>query len=76
MPVDAPDGTDARKTPISVVKSTSTVGLPRESRISHARTAVILPLPVDSACADCERQARRAAVEVRIVWKILAVWVE
>ena len=37
MPVDAPDGTAARKSPFSVVKSTSTVGLPRESKIIRAK---------------------------------------
>ena len=37
-PVDAPDGTAARpRTPLSRVTSTSTVGLPRESRISRAQ---------------------------------------
>ena len=32
-----PEGTWARKVPMSVVRSTSTVGLPRESRTCHAR---------------------------------------
>ena len=45
MPVDAPEGTLARNVPCFVSTSTSTVGLPRESRISHARTAVISPSP-------------------------------
>src|SRR4051812_47660401 len=41
-PVDAPDGTAARpNAPLSSVMSTSTVGLPRESRISRACTLVI-----------------------------------
>ncbi len=41
-PVDAPDGTAARPSaPDSRVTSTSTVGLPRESRISRAWTRVI-----------------------------------
>src|SRR3954465_8374593 len=41
-PVDAPDGTAARaKVPSSRRTSTSTVGLPRESRISRAPTASI-----------------------------------
>ena len=31
LPVEAPEGTAARKMPFSVVKSTSTVGFPRES---------------------------------------------
>ena len=31
LPVDAPLGTAARKIPFSVVRSTSTVGLPLES---------------------------------------------
>ena len=33
MPVEAPDGTAARKVPLLVVRSTSTVGLPRLRRI-------------------------------------------
>src|SRR6266852_6079044 len=38
-PVDAPDGTAARpNAPPASVTSTSTVGLPRESRISRPRT--------------------------------------
>lgn len=41
VPVDAPDGTDAVKIPESVCKSTSTVGLPRESMISLACTRLI-----------------------------------
>src|SRR5688572_12439789 len=42
-PVDAPDGTPARpRAPPSSVTSTSTVGLPRESRISRPRTSLIL----------------------------------
>ena len=44
-PVDAPEGTDARNMPSDVNISTSTVGLPRESRISQALTAVIVPAP-------------------------------
>src|SRR6266540_2080154 len=41
-PVEAPDGTAARPTLLSARRtSTSTVGLPRESRISRARTASI-----------------------------------
>ena len=36
MPVEAPLGTAALKTPVSVKRSTSTVGLPRESIISRA----------------------------------------
>ncbi|OQA09945.1 MAG: hypothetical protein BWY67_01244 [Bacteroidetes bacterium ADurb.Bin397] len=42
-PVDAPDGTAARpKIPLLVITSTSTVGLPLESRISLARIAAIV----------------------------------
>lgn len=36
MPVDAPLGTAARNMPLCVYRSTSTVGFPRESRISRA----------------------------------------
>mmetsp|Transcript_8825 Transcript_8825/g.16107 ORF Transcript_8825/g.16107 Transcript_8825/m.16107 type:complete len:285 (-) Transcript_8825:580-1434(-) len=38
MPVDAPLGTAARKSAVGVQRSTSTVGFPRESKISRART--------------------------------------
>ena len=42
-PVEAPEGTAARpKLPSSNVTSASTVGLPRESRISRPRMSVIL----------------------------------
>mmetsp|Transcript_57344 Transcript_57344/g.104764 ORF Transcript_57344/g.104764 Transcript_57344/m.104764 type:complete len:284 (-) Transcript_57344:602-1453(-) len=44
MPVDAPLGTAARNKAFSVQMSTSTVGLPRESKISRARTNLILAL--------------------------------
>eukprot|EP00962_Isochrysis_galbana_P034134 scaffold11504_cov92-Isochrysis_galbana.AAC.2 len=37
-PVDAPDGTDARDMTPSAHMSTSTVGLPRESKIERAKT--------------------------------------
>src|SRR5438093_7358758 len=49
-PVEAPDGTAARpNAPPSSVTSTSTVGLPRESRISRACMRVILnPAPRES----------------------------
>src|SRR5688572_8328302 len=40
-PVDAPLGTAARPWPVAVWTSTSTVGFPRESRISRAMTALI-----------------------------------
>mmetsp|Transcript_33191 Transcript_33191/g.99991 ORF Transcript_33191/g.99991 Transcript_33191/m.99991 type:complete len:436 (+) Transcript_33191:828-2135(+) len=40
-PVEAPLGTAARKSAVSVQRSTSTVGLPRESKISRARMAMI-----------------------------------
>ena len=44
-PVEAPDGTAAMPTtPVSSVTSTSTVGFPRESRISRARTLSIMML--------------------------------
>ena len=42
-PVDAPDGTNARpNAPDSVVTSTYTVGLPRESKTSLAYTSAII----------------------------------
>ena len=44
-PVEAPDGTAARPTdPSARTTSTSTVGLPRESRISRASTTSIIVL--------------------------------
>src|ERR1700730_19055557 len=47
-PVDAPDGTAPRPTaPSASVTSTSTVGLPRESRISRPTTFAIF---IDSPC--------------------------
>ena len=46
MPVDAPEGTIARNVPTSVVRSTSTVGLPRESSTSRAVMLwMLLPPP-------------------------------
>lgn len=45
MPVEAPEGTAALKTPSSVVTSASTVGLPRESRISRAKTFLMVEKP-------------------------------
>src|SRR5687767_13352009 len=51
-PVDAPDGTAARPdAPPSSVTSTSTVGLPRESRISRPRTPVIFTIDLSSSAA-------------------------
>src|SRR5439155_1238226 len=44
-PVDAPEGTDARPTvPSASSTSTSTVGLPRESRISRARISSMIAM--------------------------------
>jgi hypothetical protein len=44
-PVEAPEGTPARAiVPSSSATSTSTVGLPRESRISRAPTASMLAM--------------------------------
>ncbi|OAD24085.1 hypothetical protein THIOM_000065 [Candidatus Thiomargarita nelsonii] len=41
-PVDAPEGTAARPlAPVIVVTSASTVGLPRESKISRACISII-----------------------------------
>mmetsp|Transcript_22258 Transcript_22258/g.50839 ORF Transcript_22258/g.50839 Transcript_22258/m.50839 type:complete len:278 (+) Transcript_22258:1070-1903(+) len=50
-PVEAPDGTEARNCPKGVHTSTSTVGLPRESKISRAVMCMILPPSMDGpAC--------------------------
>mmetsp|Transcript_118959 Transcript_118959/g.348388 ORF Transcript_118959/g.348388 Transcript_118959/m.348388 type:complete len:212 (+) Transcript_118959:906-1541(+) len=45
MPVDAPLGTAARYKAVSVQRSTSTVGFPRESKISRARIITIFEEP-------------------------------
>mmetsp|Transcript_49945 Transcript_49945/g.138725 ORF Transcript_49945/g.138725 Transcript_49945/m.138725 type:complete len:228 (+) Transcript_49945:58-741(+) len=50
MPVEAPEGTAARtEMPDSVVRSTSTVGLPRLSKISRPLMVLILNLPASTA---------------------------
>ena len=51
----APDGTEALKIPSVVVKSTSTVGLPRESMISRALQAVIEAIDLSVALTTAER---------------------
>src|SRR5512137_928276 len=56
-PVDAPEGTAARPSaPLSSSTSTSTVGLPRESRISRACTSLISLMP---SLHSCEKQTPR-----------------
>src|SRR5512144_1602044 len=76
-PVDAPEGTAARPTsPPSSVTSTSTVGLPRESRISRATMSMIsvmagaLYAPSGSAGKDGEHArggpARHGAGEASV----------
>src|ERR1700704_2253695 len=64
-PVEAPDGTAARPdAPPSRTTSTSTVGLPRESRISRACTLVIF------TTVSLERgPGSRPALAVRIGFK-------
>src|SRR5258706_14308843 len=61
-PVDAPDGTMARpKAPSARVISASTVGFPRESSTSRARTSairVIAAIVAASACAASQRALR------------------
>src|SRR5205814_4872397 len=49
-PVDAPDGTAARPATASTLSSTSTVGFPRESRISRPCTRVIFKRPPPMKC--------------------------
>ena len=52
-PVDAPEGTAARPSdPSSRMTSTSTVGLPRESRISRAPMNSMLATGAALSCAD------------------------
>lgn len=46
VPVLAPDGTAARNKPKSVTRSTSTVGLPLESKMLRARMLLIGMLSV------------------------------
>ena len=58
MPVDAPDGTAARKVPLAVVRSTSTVGLPRLSKIIRALMAV-MGKTVDGCKEGRKRRRRR-----------------
>ncbi len=62
LPVDAPDGTAARPTsPELSSTSTSTVGLPRESRICRPRTAAISVLtapPWRGRSSDLASRAR------------------
>src|SRR5580692_4538441 len=74
-PVDAPDGTIASSTaPKLVATETATVGLPRESRISRARTLSISGRPLPrSASRDMVlvahqhvHQGVRARVQLRI----------
>src|SRR5690554_2389707 len=61
-PVDAPDGTAARPiTPDSSKTSASTVGLPRESRISRAITSMIALIKFSSASFQFGLQSIRGA---------------
>src|SRR5882672_12901828 len=54
VPVDAPEGTAARPlTPDSSSTSASTVGLPRESRISRATMSTIELILLPSWCSAC-----------------------
>mmetsp|Transcript_96630 Transcript_96630/g.255214 ORF Transcript_96630/g.255214 Transcript_96630/m.255214 type:complete len:209 (+) Transcript_96630:89-715(+) len=52
MPVEAPLGTAARKRAKSVQRSTSTVGFPRESKISRALMALITVAPAPPAASS------------------------
>ena len=61
---NSPEGTAARKVPRSVVRSTSTVGLPRESRTSRAMMLWIPPPPPRRAMLDA---AAWHAAERRII---------
>ena len=65
MPVEAPDGTAARKVPLCVVTSASTVGLPRESTIWRPTTLRILAgvrFSSSLACGDWRRRQRSTGV--------------
>src|SRR6185369_16053918 len=65
-PVEAPDGTDARPvTPSAKTTSASTVGLPRESSISRARTCsiqLIRYLPFSVSLLNLEFHTHHAAL--------------
>lgn len=52
MPVEAPEGTIARKVPTSVVRSTSTVGLPRESSTYKKKKGIQCCIRVDMRNRD------------------------
>src|SRR6185503_11646348 len=57
--VEAPEGTAARPTmPSSRTTSTSTVGLPRESRTSRAITSRIVPPALPCCTAPCPLRER------------------
>src|SRR4051794_9160974 len=79
MPVEAPDGTAARPTaPSTSATSTSTVGLPRESRISRACTRVMFTM--SRLCRVCRlsREAflrsASAAIGLRFVAERFIAW--
>ena len=67
LPVDAPEGTAARaEMPLSSVTSTSTVGLPRESRISrHRRKQLCSWLVTPCSFIDVFSYAARRALARR-----------
>mmetsp|Transcript_38787 Transcript_38787/g.89728 ORF Transcript_38787/g.89728 Transcript_38787/m.89728 type:complete len:240 (+) Transcript_38787:1388-2107(+) len=64
MPVEAPLGTAARNKAVPVHRSTSTVGFPRESKISRARTAMMV---LESGAASAP-----AAGAATLVWFLTA----
>lgn len=65
MPVEAPEGTEARtKIPDSVERSTSTVGFPRESMISRAITRAI----DDIAREPDGRYIINALLDIKMYW--------
>jgi hypothetical protein len=70
--VDAPDGTEARcSTPSDVRTSTSTVGLPRESMISRPCTCDT----VAAATVRPEEKARRSGTASTFVAVVVAIMV-
>ena len=77
MPVEAPLGTMAEYLPLVVATSTSTVGLPRESKIWRALTPVIVSGPaLEARCCDMNRHGSAAfAFTQALMASSTVVWI-
>ena len=77
MPVEAPLGTIAEYLLLVVTTSTSTVGLPRESKIWRALTAVMVSGPaLDARCCDMKRHGSAAlALTHALIASSTVVWI-